>query len=137
MEGMPAGASCHRPCLPDALFVLRHGSINADPNAATPVPAALVLPPAVLVVLVVGPLPVVVIDAQFQFGLVFSAAFDMPAITFVVANDRSRSWGRAERRGTGHTEANIIFEIVCIVLLLQIEGVRTPHGSEKNPWFST
>ena len=60
--------------------------MDADPDTAPiiSVPISCIAPAVLLAVL---PLPIVVIDAKLQAGVIVAAFFYFPAVTFIVAND--------------------------------------------------
>ena len=77
------------------LVVEQTKNLELNPNTVTPVAATVAgLAPAVFVFVVVGPLPVVVVDAQAPFGFVVVFLFYAPAVAFVVADNG----GRGRRR---------------------------------------
>jgi hypothetical protein len=60
--------------------------LDIDPSTVTPVTVAFVLAPPVLVVLVLGPFPVVWMDGQFEIGMMVVPP-DVPAIPLGIARD--------------------------------------------------
>ncbi len=67
--------------------------LEADPHSAAPVPAALVLAPAIM--LSFTPPPIIGMDVQSKFGPVIRMASHVPTVAFVIAYDSGR--GRGER----------------------------------------
>ena len=62
--------------------------LNVDPAAAVPIPVAFVLAPLVLLLLVLGPFPVVWMDAELETGMIV-VPLDVPAVAFGIARDFS------------------------------------------------
>jgi hypothetical protein len=60
--------------------------LDIDPSTVTPVTVASVLAPPVLVVLVLGPFPVVWMDGQFEIGMIVVPPH-VPAIPLGIARD--------------------------------------------------
>lgn len=64
--------------------------LETDPDALIPVAWAIMLPPPILVVVDLSPLPIVAVDVDTVLWLVLIFLFRVPAIAFLVANDRCR-----------------------------------------------
>jgi hypothetical protein len=62
------------------------GLLDIDPNAIAPVTMAFVLAPSVLLVL--GPFPVVWMDAELETRMIV-VPLDVPTVAFVIARDFS------------------------------------------------
>jgi hypothetical protein len=62
-----------------------HDSFNVDPGASVPIAMSLVFTPPI--VLVIGPLPVVAINAQLQFWPIIRPSLNVPAVAVVIAYD--------------------------------------------------
>jgi hypothetical protein len=67
--------------------------VYLDPAAFTPVTAALMFTPAVFLVLVIGPSPIVWMNGQPEIRAEMMNLFDMPAIALTIAYDFSECGG--------------------------------------------
>jgi hypothetical protein len=64
------------------------GFLDIDPHAIAPVTVAFVLAPPVLLLLVLGPFPVVWMDGELEIGMIV-VPLDVPAVAFAIARDFS------------------------------------------------
>ena len=63
---------------------------EVKPNAFAPIPAtiAVVFAPTIFLTFGVAPLPIIGVNTDTKFWLVFMLCFDVPAVAFFVAHDK-------------------------------------------------
>jgi hypothetical protein len=84
---------------------LLHGCfLELDPNTLTPVASPFMLTPTILIGFSISPPPIVAVDVETKFGAVLVFLFDVPAIAFLIANDRGRRTCRSQSKNAECSE---------------------------------
>jgi hypothetical protein len=75
--------------------------LEAYPNTSTPIATTLVLAPTISMGIGLAPAPIIGINPDTKLRTINVALPDVPAISFVVANDFRRSCGCCQRESAG------------------------------------
>jgi hypothetical protein len=79
-------------------------ALELDPNSLTPVASSFVLTPTIFIGFSISPPPIVAIDLETKFGAVLIFLFYVPAVAFLIANDRGRRACRNQGKNADGSE---------------------------------
>jgi hypothetical protein len=103
--------------------------LEADPNTATPIAASRAcIAPAISVAF---PLPVVIVDMEADIGRIGEPVFGLPAVPFVITDDRGGRGraGQGEKANNGRTNEILFHGFLLTDFALVEERFRWRFGS--------